>query len=152
MRTIDFKPNEENIKLRRNIVPFNTNDTKMNIEPISFKLYSVEKEIIHKSNEKFDVDQRYIETSFDLKNAYHVIKVTNIPISVDRPRFEGIVTDNCKGIKYISSNIAFDKTTNKSRGIGFIECSTSDDAKEIAKELRKVVIDSMKLNAEILKK
>ncbi len=160
MKTSPLVKNDENIKIRENIVPFGIKDKISkgfkDANEITFTLYTTEKEVVDGGDSTGGVYQiptniaSGLTGSIDyLKTEEVSVKITNIPLQLTSKDFYELMREHC-GDLFIITKLVYDHEKECYRGYGYVRCLGKEKARELAKIVRGIVIGAMKLNAEVI--
>ncbi|KAI5168325.1 hypothetical protein PAEPH01_0038 [Pancytospora epiphaga] len=159
METKKFIPDEEAIKRRAEVRPFGRAAMYDVVEPemVSFVLSSGSKPLLAEDSRVIEtpVVSSYVPPVLQ-KSSYNTgitdvtVRVSNIPKTLSNREVYDFLMANC-GRCFERCNLAYDKETRESRGIAYVTLSSNEKASEFAHKVMTLVIDNLKLGAEILK-
>lgn len=157
METKPFIPNNEQINLRKQITPFGRAEKNVTESPVvvNFKL-CIEDTVERKVEPTSEKTSSYIyrppvvrPTALVYKMKEFTVRVTNIPVNVSQKELFSLLTDKARGL-FMKCHLVFNKETNISKGVAYLSCSSMDNARNLAKKVRDIVIDGLALGAEVL--
>lgn len=162
METAKFIPDLEKVKMRAKIVPFGL---AVNFEPkepkvTNFVLYTTEQEVAPAEEQ---AEPYTVYTPVKPTGNYQIqgdipVKITNIPLSISQNDIFTVLINACnksnieclKRRPFTRLNLVFDKEKKISRGFAYANCENLEKAKELAKVVRSIVLESCVLCAEVL--
>ena len=163
MRTFIFNPNLTEIERRKDIIPFGR-AAKYEVQEskaVPFILYTTEQEFktVNSKQEIYNASSICKANLLNYKIQGEIsIRITNIPLKTTQNELFEILLKHCNdsGIEILKLrpfsriSLIFDKETQESRGLAYVNCLDLEKARELAKIVRGIMIEEYVLCAELL--
>lgn len=173
METVPYKINEAKVEARKSMETFGKiklYETRKFIQvietPIKFKRCDEEvleddesdskQKGVYRYTPTLEVNSKKIESGGNVyipPNFFYekaTVKITNIPTEITRNQLEAIIVKATESYP-TSIVIALDRDTRESRGFGYVEFNSIQEAKLCVEKIEKYKIDEFLLGAELIK-
>lgn len=104
----------------------------------------------YKPKKKEVVEQSGIYIAPSLRYEQVSIKITNLPLDIDRRKLETLLMDKFRLVP-TSTNVVTDRDTRESRGFAYVSFLSMEKAKEAVERINGHIIEHIILGAEIAK-